>query len=352
MDLASLPSAALLRWDLAVRLILSVVLPVLVAILVTDGLPSTAFVVAMAAALVSFASLGPDVGSPPWLGVAAVGVPVAIVAGAISTGLAPSGTLLVFVLFTVHGAMMRAGLVAQLAWFPVSVAGMLSSLLISSSADLRAVALASVGGSVLAVLLAWLVPRLVHAPALPIPAEALVVDVDRLRRMVRSPHWRDWVFPLSLGLLSSGLLLVANALTGGFKPYWAVLAFVSVLGPTTAHVRREAGETVTASLLGVLLAGLVLTLGWGPTATMVLVIVLGVLGALLVLRNGLLSKALLTPLPVLLAAAALETNGVLALPARLAEYIAGAALAVVVAVLSERVVRALAQDRPGADIVG
>jgi uncharacterized membrane protein YccC len=163
----------------------------------------------------------------------------------------------------------------------------------------------------------------------------LEVDTDRLRRMVAHLSWHDWGFPLVLGVASAALLVVFDALTGGFKPYWSVLAFVSVLAPTAAETRRSAWETIASTAVGVVLAGVVLAFDLSPSATIMAIALLGIAGALLLLRQGFVSKALITPLPVVLAAAALGTEGAIALPVRLGEYVVGASLGVAVVVLTD-----------------
>ena len=52
--------------------------------------------------------------------------------------------------------------------------------------------------------------------------------------------------------MSAALLLLTSVLTGGSRPYWAVLAFVSVLAPSAAKTRESALETVVASVAAAL----------------------------------------------------------------------------------------------------
>lgn len=191
MDVSAFPPAALWRWDLAMRLLLAVVVPIATGLVLFGTLSYGALTAMMSAALVSFASLGPDLSTRGWVVVAATGVPVAVVLGALSARLEGTGILLVFILFTVHGAMVRTGLAPQLAWFPVATGGLLAARLSSGTADIGEAALGAVLGSVLAVALIGLVPRVVRAPRLPIPPEALALDTSRLRRMVTAPTWRD-----------------------------------------------------------------------------------------------------------------------------------------------------------------
>lgn len=349
MDLSALPAAALLRWDLAVRLGLSLLVPMLVALGLAGSVSGSVLVVVLAAALVSFASLGPDLSDARWLTVAAVGVPVAVLLGAWSARLPSGGVLTVFVLFTAHGVMVRAGLLAQVAWFPVATAGLLAAMFASPDADLVATGLAALAGSGWAVLLLVAVPRVVRTPRLDLPAGAVEVDTALLQRMVRHPAWVDWLFPLMLGAVSALLLVSVNLLTGGFKPYWATLALVGVLAPTAADTRRSARETVLATLAGVVLAGLLLALPLSAAGTVSLLALLALIGALVLLRNGGVSKALLTPLPVVAAALALDADQALALGLRVVEYLVGAAAGIAVVVAADRISRRLWTQEAHAD---
>ena len=343
MDTSAFPTRAVLRWDLAVRLLLALVLPLAVGAL-TGGLTTTVLTATMAAALTSFGSLGPDVSLRRWDVVAAVGVPVAILLGASSARLPSGGLLAVFLLFAAHGAFTRAGMLSQIAWFPVATAGMLAAVLIEPDTSLGSVAIGAAAGGLLGFLLMFVVPLVVRPPRLAVPAEALAVDTERLRRMVTSPSWVDWAFPLLLGAMSAGLLLLFNVLTDGFKPYWSVLAFVSVLAPTAAETRRSAVETVGATMVGVLLAAVVLVVDVPLGAKLGVIALLGVVGALLIIRQGFAAKALTTPLAVVVAALALGGDGLVALPIRLGEYLVGAALGVTVMVVTERLGRRLSAD--------
>ena len=354
MDLSAFPPAALWRWDLAARLLASVVVPLVALYALPDVSVVVALCAAMAAALVSLSSLGPDLSSRGWIAVAALGVPLAMIAGALAGRLPGAGVALVFVLFTVHGAMIRAGLIAQIAWFTVATGGLLAALLVTEDVGVSDVAGGAALGSGLAVALLWIVPKVLSAPRLPLPPEALAPDTERLRRMVTAPTWRDWMAPLALGGMSAALLLAATALTAGFKPYWAVLAFVSVLAPTSAKTRESAVETVVATVIGVALAAGVLALGLPVAVEVGLITLLGVLGALLIIRNGTASKALLTPLPVVIAAGALDAQGALAFQLRLVEYVVGALLGAAAAVAAEFLGRRLWRDRdePDVELVG
>ena len=73
---------------------------------------------------------------------------------------------------------------------------------------------------------------------------------------------------------------------------------------------------------------------------------LALVGAVLLLRNGLVSKLLLTPLAVIMAAASLGPESGLALSMRLAEYLLGAGVGFVAAFGGEWLTKHLERDRP------
>lgn len=354
MDLSVLPTRQLLRWDLAVRVALAVLVPLGVQVWRTGGVEGAGMAAALIGALVSFACLGPELARARWIAVAAIGTPVAALGGTVLGTSATGGVVWVFLIYVAQGALTQAGLVSQLAWFPVATAGLAAAVLATGETPTAEVALAAFAGSAWAVVLIAVVPAVVRAPRLPIPPAALAVDTAQLRRMVTRPTPRDWAFPLLLGALATGLLLVVDELTGGFKPYWAVFALVGVLAPTAAATRRSTWEVVGSTLIGILLAGGLLASGLAPGLILGVTVLLGLVGAVLMLRNGLVSKVLLTPLPALLAAASLGLNGGLALGMRLLEYLLGAGVGLIAALAGEWLSTRLSADRPAeqAELVG
>jgi Fusaric acid resistance protein-like len=345
VDPSALPTRTVLRWDLAVRIGLAILGPLLVQYWLTGEVLGTALITGLAAALISLSSLGPETAHPRWIAVAAVGTPVAVTIGQVLGPSATGGALWAFVLYLVYGALAQAGLVAQLAWFPVSTAGLMA-LVSPGQTSTASVAASAAAGAVWAVVLMLLVPRVVRVPRLPVPAGALEVDVARLRRMVRHPSATDWGYPLLLGALATALLVVVNAVTGGFKPYWAVFALVGVLAPTAVATRRSTWETVASTLGGIFLAAILLAAGLAPGALLLIALAMGLVGAVLLLRSGTLSKLLLTPLPVIAAAMALGPESGLALSMRLAEYLLGAGVGFVAALCAEWLSQQLSEDRP------
>lgn len=354
MDLSTLPTRLLLRWDLAVRIGLAVLVPLGIQFWRTGGVTGSVIAAALVAALVSLASVGPELAAPRWVAVAAIGTPLALVLGTV-LGPSPTGGLLwVFVLYTAQGALTQVGLISQMAWYPIATVGLCGSVLATGATPVGEVAVAGFAGSAWAVLLMIGVARVIHAPRLPVPPGALAVDTASLRRMITHPTLAAWVFPLLLGSLAAGLLVVVDHLTGGFKPFWAVFALAGVLAPTAAATRKSTWETVGSTVAGLLLAALLLYSGLPAPTVLLTTVGMALVGAVLLLRNGLLSKVLMVPLPVLMAAAGLGEDGGLALGLRLVEYMLGAGLGFAAAVAGERLSTLLSQDRPAeqAELVG
>ncbi len=327
------PVQAVLRWDLTIRAVLAIGVPLALA-LVLQGSYVNALVIGLTAAMVSLSSLGPDIGSTRWSVVAAVATPVAALVAGVTSNVAIGGLLFVFLAYTALGAFIQAGIVAQMAWFPVATFGLLVAVLATGGPTAGFVA-ATVVGSAWALMLIIVVPRLVHVPRLPIPIEATAPNTALLRSMLTRPSLRAWGFPLLLGSLSAALLLAADIITGGFRPYWAVFAFASVLGPIASKTRASAWETVLATVLGLVLAAVLASLGLPNSIVIMVTFALVVPGALLMLRNGLVSKILLTPLPVIMVALLIDEDLTLVAGFRLAEYLIGALAAVLVAGVAE-----------------
>lgn len=82
--------------------------------------------------------------------------------------------------------------------------------------------------------------------------------------------------------------------------------------PSAAVARRSSWETVASTLAGIALAAVLLSVGLDTTWVMIVAGIPLLIGAVLLLRNMILAKILMTPLPVVLAAAALGANGSLA----------------------------------------
>jgi hypothetical protein len=346
MDLSAFPTRELLRWTLAVRVGLAVLVPIAWQYWRTGEVVGAAMVAALVAALVSLASLGPEMTDPRWIAVAGIGTPVAVLMGVVLGPSPTGGVLWVFLLYVCHGAMVQAGLVSQMAWFPVSTAGLCASVLSTGAVPAGQYVVPAVLGSAWSVLLIIVVPSVIRAPRLRLPAGALHVDSELLRRMVRAPSLRDWLYPALLGGLATLVLVVADAATGGFRPFWAVFALSGVLAPTAAATRRSSWETVASTTAGVMLAGVLLWSGLPALVLLSLTLLLALVGAALMLRNGVASKLLLTPLPVMIAAASLGPDKGLALGMRLAEYLLGAGVGFAAGFAAEWLSKRLEKDRP------
>jgi hypothetical protein len=333
VDLSLFPAQAVLRWDLTIRVVLAIGVPVALA-LILQGSYVNALAIGLTAVMVSLSSLGPDIGSTRWSVVAAVATPVAALVAGVTSQLATGGLLFVFLAYTAFGACAQAGIVAQMAWFPVATFGLLVAV-VSTGTPTAGFVAATVVGSAWALLLIIVVPRLVNVPRLPIPLEATAPNTALLRSMLTRPSLRAWGFPLLLGSLSAALLLAADILTGGFRPYWAVFAFASVLGPIASKTRASAGQTVLATVLGLVLAAVLASLGMSALTLILVCFALLLPGALLMLRNGLLSKILLTPLPVIIVALLIDEDLTLVAGYRFGEYVFGALVGVLVAGVAE-----------------
>lgn len=354
MDLSALPTRVVLRWDLAVRILLAVALPSAVAVWGGEGSAGPSLIAALVAALVSLSCLGPEVRRPAWVAVAAVGTPVAISLGIVLGTSNTRGILVVFLLYLVQGALTEAGLISQFAWFPVATAGLLATVLTTEADGVATIFLAACAGAAWAALLIAVVPLVLRPPRIPLPPAALQVDTARLRRMVTRPTLHDWVFPLLLGGLASVVLVAVDAMTGGFRPFWAVFALVGVLAPTAGKARSFTWQTVVSTLGGILVAAVMLASGLALGPRLLLALLMAIVGAAFLLRHGIIAKLLLTPLPVLVAAAAIGPGGSVALGYRLVEYLFGAGVGFVAALGGEWLTQRLETDRPEAqsDLAG
>lgn len=342
-----MPTAALLRWDLTLRILLSVAVPLTLGGLFVDGLAG--MVPALVAALVSLSYLGPDLGDVRWAVIPAVAAPVAMgVGAALSPAPWPFPLTYVFVLYTFLGAFMLAGLIAQLAFAPVASVGLIAAVLIEDGATLQLLVGAALG-ALWALLLIVALPRLIRYPALPVPPGVLAPRAAVLQRMLTRPRLRDWGFPLLLGLTSAVVLVVATIVTDNSRPYWSVFAFVSVLGPAAAETRAVGWETVAASVGGVLLAIFLVATGLSDATLVTITLLLGLVGALYLLKNGVVSKLLLTPLPIILIALALAEDPSSVASLRLFEYLFGAGAALLVASIAEWLALRLEENRPEAE---
>lgn len=336
---------ALLRWDLALRLLLAATVPVAVQYVVTGDLLGPAIITTLVAALTSMSNLGPDVAQGRWVALALIGAPISMVVGIIAGNGVAGGLLFVFVLFTIHGICLEAGLLATLAWFPISALGLVSAVLASDFPDAPTTGLAAAAGSALAGLLMLLTAR-IPQPRLPIPREVLTPESERFVRLIRNPTVAEWFFPFLLGSLAVAVLVVTNFVTSGFKPYWAVFALVAVLGPAAAKSKRDSWEVVLSAFGGVVLSFVLLSIGMPPGAILAIVIVLAVIGGLVIVKYSLLSKTLTTPFAVIIAAAALGESAELALGWRVGEYAIGAGVGLVAAIAAEAIRSRIVQDGP------
>jgi hypothetical protein len=353
VDLSAFPTKAILRWDLALRLLLTSTVPTVLQYVVTGDVLGPAIIAALVGAFVSLSNLGPDIAQAKWVALALIGAPVATVIGVL-VGTGPiGGYIFVFVLYVIYGVCLQAGLLAQTAWYPISALGLVAAVLASDLPDATTTGVAAAAGSAWAGLLMLITAR-IPLPRLPIPRQALTPEKGRFRRIVRHPTLDGWFFPALLGSLSVIVLLVAEAVTSGFKPYWAVFAMVAVLGPTVSKSRHDSWVVAGSAFAGVVLSFIILSLEMPLVPTLALVIALFVLGGLVLVRFSLLARTIITPFPVVVAAAALGEPAGLVLGWRVGQYAVGAGVGLLAAMgaaaLRPRIVRAgaLAEGEPGA----
>lgn len=110
-----------------------------------------------------------------------------------------------------------------------------------------------------------------------------------------------------------------------------------MLAPTAAATRRSTAETVASTLGGILLAAVLLSAGLAPGVLLLVALALGLVGAVVLLSRGTLSKLLLTPLPVVAAATSLGPQAGLALSMRLVGAGVGFGAAICAEWLSQRI---------------
>jgi uncharacterized membrane protein YccC len=344
MDLSAFPRRVLLRWELVLRVALALLVPLGVGFALNGDLSWV--LASLVAALVSLSCLGPDVRSMTWSAIAAVGSVATMVLGLLlSDQPLPLQFLLIFLLFAGLGAGMLAGLISQLAFTPIAFLGMIAMVLAGDDVD-GAVILLVAGGAAWALLLIAVVPLWQGWPRLPIPAEKLRPDTDLLHRMVTAPRWQQWGFPVLLGALAALVLYAADFLNDGTRPYWAVLGLVGALGPTASKTRDDSKQTVIGTAIGVVSALLLFQLPLADGALLLAAVGLGLIGVLITLTNGMLSKAMTTVLVIVLIAVLTGDDPGDVAGLRLVDYLVGAAIAMLAAGLAEFLAQRLEEDRP------
>ena len=171
--------------------------------------------------------------------------------------------------------------------------------------------------------------------------------------MIRRPRWAEWSFPLLLGALATAVLIAADFLNDGTRPYWAVLGLVGALGPVAAKTRQASWETVIGTVVGVVGALLLLALPLSQGQVLGISFALGFLGVLVLLTHGMLAKATLTVLALVMVALLTGDRPADVAGLRLVDYLVGAAVAMMAAGLAEYLAQRLEEDRPAeANVVG
>jgi len=339
-----LPAA--LRWDFMLRLFLAVGVPVVVLSAVTGEV--SGFIPAVIALFVTVSNLGADLGSVRWSAMTAVGVPLAFVAGGvIVAGPQSIGLGYVVVLFTALGVATLAGLLPKLAFSPVASAGLVAAVILEDGMT-GEIALGAVLGAAWGFVLIPVLHGLVRFPRLPVPPGVLDIRSDAVRTMLRHPTLAEWSYPLMLGVLSGAVLVAAALMTDNNRPYWAVFAFISVMGPVAEKTRKAGWQTVVATVTGVGLSVALAAVGLPEGVLVGLSLVMATVGGLILIANGFASKVLLTPLPLVLIALGLGDDLTSVASLRLLEYVFGAGAALLAAGLAEYLATRLESERPDA----
>ncbi|OXM74368.1 MULTISPECIES: FUSC family protein [Amycolatopsis] len=145
-----------------------------------------------------------------------------------------------------------------------------------------------------------------------------------------SPEWPRAV-KVFAGVLATGLL--AHALGLG-HPYWATVAAAAVLQAThLQHTMHRFVQRVSGTVVGVLVAALLLTLDL-PQPVKLAVIVVALLGAeLTVIRNYALAMVFVTPLVLLLGSMAAPVDTLAVTADRLVDTVLGAAVGLAAALV-------------------
>ena len=307
MNFDSLPVRLVFRWELAVRAVLALLAPLIVGYLLGDV--KAGLLAAIVAANVSIAYLGPDLGFFRWAVVAAVGSAAAAVLGVFISGTIWLEVPFLLVLFAALGAMMLGGLTSQLAFSPVAILGLFVVTLFGGPVTVATV-VAILAGAAWSLVLVAVLPRWRGWPRIPVDRNTLAPNAVILRRLFTHPSLRDWAFPLLLGVLVVAAVTLAATIGGSSRSYWAAIALIAVLGPSRQETLVEASRFMAAAFIGIGGALVFLYLPLPTAVTLGISILVGALGALVVLARPMLSKAAIAFLVVTMVTLLTEPDAV------------------------------------------
>jgi hypothetical protein len=206
-----------------------------------------------------------------------------------------------------------------------------------------------------------------HAGEVPVAAAVCVASVlfsllvgnagALLRRQVSLPTrlapawtWQPVRFVVAVGI-AGALATALGAVLGVGHPYWAMVAAVAPL--TARGISRQmvrAGHRILGTLLGLVTGAALLTLGLGPVATVLVVVVLQVLTELVVGRNYGLAMLFITPMALLMGQLAAPRPAGSLLLDRGVETVVGGLVAIAIVLLEESLRRRRTRSpsaRPG-----
>jgi hypothetical protein len=169
-------------------------------------------------------------------------------------------------------------------------------------------------------------------------------------RLAPAWTWQPVRFVVAVGI-AGALATALGAVLGVGHPYWAMVAAVAPL--TARGISRQmvrAGHRILGTLLGLVTGAALLTLGLGPVATVLVVVVLQVLTELVVGRNYGLAMLFITPMALLMGQLAAPRPAGSLLLDRGVETVVGGLVAIAIVLLEESLRRRRTRSpsaRPG-----
>jgi uncharacterized membrane protein YccC len=171
----------------------------------------------------------------------------------------------------------------------------------------------------------------------------LVGNVGAFVRRQRSAPARlapVWTWQPARLALAVGIAATLATLAGIGHPYWAVVAAAAPLSARgLRHQLLRASHRIVGTLLGLVVSAVLLALGLSPVATVLVVVVLQIVTELVVGRNYGLAMLFITPMALLMGQIAAPQPARDLLVDRGVETAIGAAVAVAVVLLEERLRR-------------
>lgn len=322
-DLPRPSIVALLRWELATRVLVAGTL--VLAIALVGDLSGSATVSALAcAAAASLPDLGRGLRNGRLQVVAALLGPCAIAAGAAISGRTALTALAFGLALVAATALTRAGVVPYLVGLTVVMALLVGTSVGRAPGTIWGTVLAGLAGSTLALGLSAVGTRLPLPRALALPPgaaarlagsatpAAALADLGRLREPTT-------LYALAVGAAGGVSWLVADGLVE--KPEWVMFAAIAAIAPARAAGAGTARRVVGANVAGLALIGVLFLLGLPLWAVALAVVVAFAVGLLIVVVSPQLFRTLVVPFSILIASGTLGLGG--AVEERLVDVLLG-----------------------------